>query len=184
MRQGKPLLPALNADRIILVQTDSTSAKRGAALGVLACLSWSGLNPETLLQARAGLEKLAVGDRLTQAAVEEYWIYMTALKSKRDGEKKLAELKALGIDDGILLEEGGKWQYAISFSAFRTEDDAIVRLNQLKEKGVKTAKILKREALRDNLLIQNADESLVAALHKLQASFAESRLLPVDCKTP
>lgn len=184
VRPGKPMLPALNADQILLVQTDPTTGKRGAAGATSTCLSWRGLKPEALSQARAALEKLAEGVKISLPASEEYWVYMAPLKNKSDGEKKIAELKALSIEDGVLVEESGKWQYAISFAAFATEDDAIVRLNQLKEKGVKSAKILKREAAGDTLLIQNVGEKSVEAIKKLQADFAETTLLPVDCKAP
>jgi hypothetical protein len=184
VRPSKPIPPALNADRILLVQTESAAGKRGVVSTTTTCLSWRGLTPEALTQARAALEKLADGVKFSQPAGDEYWIYMTPLKNKRDGDKKLAELKALSIADGVLLVESGKWQYAISFAAFPTEDDAIVRLNQLKEKGVKTAKILKREAAGDSLLLQSIDEKSVAAIKKLQADYAETSLLPVDCKAP
>lgn len=184
VRPSKPVLPALNADRILLVQTDPAAGKRVAAGDVSTCLSWRGLKPEALTQARAALEKVPEGIKISVPAREEYWLYIAPLKNKRDGEKKLAELKALAIDDGVLLGESGKWQFAISFAAFPSEDDAIVRLNQLKEKGVKTAKILKREALADTLLIQNVGEKSVAAIKKLHADFAETSLTPVDCKAP
>ena len=184
VRPSKPVLPALNADRVLLVQAESAAGKRGVASATTTCLSWRGLKPEALAQARAALEKLADGVKFSQPAGDEYWIYMAPLKNKRDGEKKLAELKALSIDDGVLLEESGKWQYAISFAAFPTEDDAIVRLNQLKEKGVKTAKILKREAVGDTLLLQSTDDKTVEVIKKLQADYAETSLLPVDCKAP
>ena len=184
VRTSKPVLPALNADRILLVQTDPATVKRGAVGDQTACFSWRGLKPEALWQARAALEKLSEDVKFSLPAREEYWLYMTPLKNKRDGEKKLAELKALSIENGVLVEEGGKWQYAISFAAFPTEDDAIVRLNQLKEKGVKSAKILKRDAVGDTLLIQHAGEKSVEAIKKLQADFAETTLLPVDCKAP
>ena len=184
VRASKPMLPALNADRILLVQTDSATGKRGVVGDTSTCLSWRGLKPEALSQARAALEKLSEDVKISLPTREEYWLYMAPLKNKRDGEKKLVELKALSIEDGALVEESGKWQYAISFAAFATEDEAIVRLNQLKEKGVKSAKILKQDTVGDTVLIQNASEKSVEAIKKLQADFAETTLLPVDCKAP
>lgn len=184
VRPSKPILPALNAERILQVQPDAASGRRGEAVAQTACLSWRGLKPEALSQARVALEKLAGDIKIAVPANEEYWIYMAPLKNKRDGEKKIVELKALGIEDGVLLDEGGKWQYAISFAAFPTEDDANVRLNQLKEKGVKTAKILKREAAGDTLVLQNVSEKSLEAIKKLQADFAETTVLSVDCKAP
>ena len=178
----KSVLPALHAERILVVKTEST--RREVTADQLSCWDWSGFTPETLTQARAALDNLSLAEKLTQVASDEYWVYMAPLKNKRDAEKKLAELKALAIEGGELVDERGKWQYAISFAAFTSEDAAIVRLNQLKEKGVKSAKILKREGAGGGFLIQQADGKIVADLNKLQESFADTSLKSVECKKP
>jgi hypothetical protein len=84
----------------------------------------------------------------------------------------------------VLLEDRGKWRFAISFGVFPTEDAATVRLNQLKEKGVKSAKLLKREAPGNAFYVRQADEKTAAALNKLQARFSETALKQVDCRAP
>ncbi len=180
--QNKPVLPALNAERIQVLKAGATGQPDTG--DKLTCWRWSGFKPEALIRARAALDPLSLGEVVTQAANEEYWVYIAPLKNKRDGEKKLAELKTLAIEDGVLVEERGKWQFAISLAVFPSEDVAIIRLNQLKEKGVKSAKILKREAAQGTLLIQGANEKIVTALNKLRADFPETTLSPTDCKVP
>ena len=109
---------------------------------------------------------------------------MEKIRYRPVGEVDNDVLKALAIEDGVLLAQPGKWQFAISFAAFPNEEGAIIRLNQLKEKGVKSAKILKRAAIGETLLIQQADEKLVAALNKLHAEFTETTLSAIECKSP
>ena len=179
----KPALPELNAERIRLVGVEQANKKNDSS-EKLTCWSWSGLNPGSMDQARIALGNLALGGKLTQPIKEEFWVYIPPLKNKQDAAKKMAELKALTITEGVAMEDHGKWRLAISIAAYPTEEAATVRLNQLKEKGVKTAKILKRDVVGDTFVIQQADEKTVSALSKLQAQFAETALKQVECKTP
>lgn len=182
----KPQRPPLNAERVRLVNPADALAPRGnpAAAAKLACLEWSGLKPEEIAPAQQALDKLALGDKLTRPIGEEYWLHIPPQKSRKDAQKKLEELLGLGIDDGQIIEDAGKWRWAISFAAHPSEDLAIVRLNQLKEKGVKSAKILKRETPGNAFRIQLADEKLSAELNLLTAAYAGTELKEIECKTP
>lgn len=179
----KPALPALHAERIQLVPTDPNTAKL-ASLAALDCVRWSGFTPEKFAQARTALDGLSLADKLSSVPSEEYWVYMPPLKNQREAEKKLSELKVLKIEDGVLVDEKGPWQYAISFAVFASEESALIRLNQLKEQGVRTAKIVKRENNSGGFLIQQADAKLVAALNKLQEGFPETNITSVACAAP
>jgi hypothetical protein len=183
----KPQRPPVNADRIRLVNPADVPAptgKVGEAAPKLACMEWGGFKPEEIDQARQALDKLALGDRLTRPKVAEYWLYIQPQKNKKDAEKKLEELAGLGIEDGQLVEDAGKWRWAISFAAHPSEDLAIVRLNQLKEKGVKSAKILKRDVPGNTFQIFQADEKLSAELNQLKSAYAGTELKEIECKTP
>lgn len=179
--------PPVSADRIRLVSpadVPAPTAKAGEAAPKLACMEWGGFKPEEIDQVRQALDKLALGDRLTRTKVTEYWLYIQPQKNKKDAEKKLEELASLGIDDGQLVEDAGKWRWAISFAAQPSEDLAIVRLNQLKEKGVKSAKILKRDVPGNSFQISQADEKLSAELNQLKSAYSGTELKEIECKTP
>jgi len=183
----KPQRPPVNADRIRLVSpadVPTPMGKLGDAAPKLSCMEWSGFKPEEIDQARQALDKLALGDKVTQPKGEEYWLYIPPQKSKKDAEKKQEELAGLGIEDGQLIEETGKWRWAISFDAYPSEDLAIVRLNQLKEKGVKSAKIVKRDVPGNAFQILQADEKLSAELNQLKATYAGTELKVIECKAP
>ncbi|MDP1680240.1 MAG: SPOR domain-containing protein [Burkholderiales bacterium] len=181
----KPQRPPVNADRIRLVNPADVPAPTGnAAAPKLACMEWSGFKPEAIDQAQQALDKLALGDKLMRPKVDEYWLYIPPQKNKKEAQKKLEELVGLGIEDGQLVEDAGKWRWAISFAAYSSEEAAIVRLNQLKEKGLKTAKLLKREALGNVFLILQADEKLSVELNQLKSAYAGTELKEIECKTP
>lgn len=176
----------LNAERIRVVAPTEVpvSGTPAPAVAKLACLVWSGIKPEEIDQARLALDKLALGDKLTQAPVTEYWLYIPPLKNKTDAQKKLAELAALGIEDGQLVDTAGKWRWAISFAGHPSEDAAVVRLNQLKEKGVKSAKILKRDVPGNAFNIAQVDEKIRAELNQVKSAFSGTELNDVECRTP
>lgn len=181
---GRSAQPALNAERIRLAGGLPESEPAAAVNDRLSCWSWGGFKTESLDSARAELEKLNLGDQLKQPVREEYWLHISPQKNRQDAEKKLAELRALTIEDAALLDERGKWRFAISLGTYPTEEAATVRLNQLKEKGVKSAKLIKREVPGDVFYLQQLDEKTVAAVNKIQARFAETTLKKVDCQAP
>lgn len=183
----KPQRPPVNADRIRLVNPADVPAPTGKpsdAAPKLSCVAWSGFKPEEIDQARQALEKLALGDKLTRPKLDEFWLHIPPQKSKKDAQKKLEELTGLGIEDGQLVEDAGKWRWAISFATHPSEEAAIVRLNQLKEKGLKSAKILKRETPGNALHILQADEKIIAELSQLKTAYSGTELKEIECKTP
>lgn len=182
--QNKPVLPELNAERIHFVNTTQVGGNLSSPSDKLTCWVWSGFKPENRDAARAALNDLALGSRLTQPSKEEFWVYIPPLKNKQEAEKKLAELKSLKITDASFVDEPGKWRFAISLATDPTEEAATVHLNQLKEKGVKSAKVLKREVVGDAFVMQLLDEKNASAVNKLQTQFSETSLKQVECKAP
>ncbi len=181
--QSRPALPEMNAERIRMLNIDQSSGSLGVDSAKSTCWIWRGLTAETMQQANVALEALALGDKVTQPVKEEFWLYIPPLKNLSEAQKKLTELKSLTINDGV-VEERGKWRFAISIAAYATEEEATVRFNQLKEKGVKSAKILKRDATKDAIAIQQVDAKTATALNDLQRKFNETVLTQVACKTP
>ena len=175
--------PALNAERIQQVSPEQLALKAGALPTPIksSCWIWSGFKSTDLTAVRASLDKLTLGDKLTQPTQEEFWLYLPPLKNKKEAEKKLEELKNQNINDGKLVEEAGKWHFAISFGAYPTEESATVRLNQLKEKGNTTASVLKREAPGSAIVLKQIDEKTVAELNQLKAGYAGTELKETEC---
>ena len=181
---AKPSHPALNAERIQQVSPEQLVLKTGPSLAPaskLSCWVWSGFKASELTQVRPSLNKLALGSKLSQATQEEFWLYLPPLKNKKEAEKKLEELKSQNIHDGTLVEETGKWHFALSFGAYPTEDGATVRLNQLKEKGLSSAAILKRQAPGNAIVLKQIDEKTLAELNQLKANYPDTELKETEC---
>lgn len=73
-----------------------------------------------------------------------YWVHIPPLKSKRDAENKVGELKKLGVKEFFIMQEGGANNLAISLGVFSSEAAAGSLLETLKEKGVRSAKVTER----------------------------------------
>ena len=70
---------------------------------------------------------MQLGGKLSQRQVEldrGYWVYFPPLKNKEAVNRKIAELKALGINDYFVVQGPGHWQNAISLGVFKTGDAA------------------------------------------------------------
>lgn len=159
----------------------AVGARGGEAAPQRACLEWSGLSEANVSKAREALEKLEVKDRLLLPASTDYWVHIPPQKSVQDAEKKLAELKGLGIEDGAIVEESGKWRYAIALAAFASKEEADFYLTQLRDKGVKSAKSIERRAPATSLTLVDVDDALREKLEKLKADFEKSEFKAVEC---
>lgn len=82
--------------------------------------------------------------RVALAGSSSYWVHIPPLKSKREAETKVAELKKLGVKEFFVMQESGANNLAISLGLFSTEAAAEAALEALKEKGVRSAKVLER----------------------------------------
>lgn len=148
-----------------------------------ACLEWSGLNDAALARARDALEQLGIKDKLVFSNATDQWIYIPPLQSRADADKKLAELRRLGIEDGKVIEDDPKWRFAISLAAFPSGEEAQFYLKQLHDQGVRNAKLLERPAPSTSITIVDVDDALRDKLEKLHADFDQTTLKPVACKS-
>lgn len=119
-----------------------------SAAGTAACLEWGSFTAESAASARNALEPLALGARLAERTVEEsagWWIFIAPQPNRQAAQKKAAELKALGIEEYFIVQEEGRFRWAISLGVFRGEEAAQNRLAALREKGVRSAQVGQRE---------------------------------------
>jgi hypothetical protein len=190
----------LNADKIRLVAAPlpasspqalaSAQAATGAPAAIPAkvavCLKWGPFAGDALSRAGQSLQKLQLGDRLSRqqsAGPKGYWVYIPPLGSRQKALEKIAELRRLGVSDYLLIQAGGRWQYAISLGVLSTEAAAKAQLAQLRRKGVRSARAGPRstESSRTSFLIRDADDPLTAKLVELNQDFPGSELTAVPC---
>ena len=180
--------PQLDAEKIMLLRTPPAPSlvTQSAVPATDACMEWSEFSGNDLTRATAALDALNLGDRLTQRQVEHasgYWVYIPPLKTRAEADNKVAQLKALGVEEYFIVQEAGKWRNAISLGVFKTEDAAHKFLESLKGKGVKSATSGERMSkfTLTVFVLKNPDAETSAKVVALQNEFAGSELKAAAC---
>ena len=112
------------------------------------CLVWEHLPADEADRLASTLaEKLAgIRDERRAVPVEGagWWVMVPPLANKTEADKKVGELKELGVNDLFVVHDAGPNQFAISLGVFSTEKGGQEHLGRLKAKGVKSAKLIRR----------------------------------------
>src|SRR5262249_35567784 len=144
-----------------------------------ACVEWGIFAGPAVARADSALARLELPqDRLERTVTDAggYWVYVPPLKTKAETDRKVGELKALGINDFFIVPDAGQWRNAISLGIFRTDEAAQAFLAKLKERGVRSAIAERRENFLKQVvfLLREPDEAMVARLATLQQDFPGS----------
>ncbi len=147
----------------------------------VACLEWGSFNPADATRAAQRLEPLALGARLAQYRGEEiasWWVHMPPQGSRANALRKAGELKKLGVEDYFILQDAGPMRWALSLGVFSTEDAASSHLQALRDKGVRTAIIDRRETRVPKVWFQvrDVDAPLQEKLQEMARDFEGATL--------
>jgi len=150
------------------------------------CLEWGEFSGADLARATQALAALKLDDQLSTRNVEYasgYWVYIPPLANKIAVNKKIAEIKELGVEDYFVMRESRKWNNAISLGVFKTEEAAKKYLAFMKKKGVRSAQMGERKhKLKFTVFIlKQADAEQSARMAALQKEYVNSELKPVPC---
>ena len=113
-----------------------------------ACRLIDGLSPDEAQRWRTEAQEKAPRLKITSKPVEElssYWVLVPPLPDKAAAEKKLSELKRLGVSGYQLIEEEGALKLAIVLGVFKTEQAGNEFLQALNKRGVRSARLQLRE---------------------------------------
>lgn len=154
--------------------------------GSTVCMEWGEFSGPDLARATAALSAMQLAGKLSQRQVEldrGYWVYFPPLGNKAAVNRKIAELKALGISDYFVVQAPGHWQNAISLGVFKTRVAAQNYLHGLNGKGVHTARVGERAGkLKATIfMLDRVDAGTVTKLTDLQKNFDGSELNFVPC---
>ena len=72
-----------------------------------------------------------------------WWVFVPPLPNKAAAEKKAGELRQFGVTDYFIVPDGFN-RYAISLGVFSSEKGGQDRLAELKDKGVRSARLAPR----------------------------------------
>lgn len=152
----------------------------------LVCLEWGDFSGNDLKRATEILSAMQLGDKLSQRQIEYnkgYWVYIPPLKNKAAANRKVSQLKALGIREYFVVQDAGAMRYAISLGVFKSQDAAQNHLSELQAKGVRSAKVGERASkLKTTMfMLNNVDVSIERKLTATGKDFSGSELRNVPC---
>lgn len=187
---ARPQQP-LNEEKITLLKSlpAPAAASSPASTPVIThaiCLEWGEFSGSDLARASAALDEVGLGSKVAHRQVEHasgYWVYIPPLPKRSEIDKKISQIKALGVDDFFVIQEPGKWHNAISLGLFRTEAAAQRYLDKLREKGIKSAVTGERASklVFTVFTLKNPNEDAAAKLAELKNEFQGSELNEMPC---
>ena len=150
---------------------------------VLSCYRW-GTFSGNIDSAKGALSKIAPQAKAAENILkkpEGYWAYVPPSKTKAEALLEIRKLNGLGIRDHFLIQESGKWQYAISLGIFKTQDAARKYAARMRAVGEKMAESGMRDPGQSELLIQGLSESDASRIGSLD--FKDARIVETDCSS-
>lgn len=161
----------------------------GSLAGPAACLQWGPFGSAEAARAEAALAVLVLPPDALQrqvADVDGYWVHMPPMKTRAEVDRKVGELKALGIEEFFVVQDAGPWRNSVSLGLFKNEEAAKTELERLRQRGVRSAVIVRRERLLKQLTyyLREPDPATVARLTELQRDFPATELRAAVCPTP
>jgi hypothetical protein len=177
----------MNADQVRIVPPRPAPAPAPVTASARAtCIEWGGFGTGELARAQGALDRVALGARARRVEVgvtAGYWVFIPPLRSQAAMERKVNELRDLGVNEYFPVLDPGRWRYAISLGVFRSEEGATRYLAQLRQKGVRSATVGEREqrVTQTAFLIGDPTDVESAKLAELKDEFPGSELRAVEC---
>ena len=150
------------------------------------CLLWGPLPAGDADRLASTLAEKLAGIRVERRALAPeangWWVMVPPLANKAEADKKVGELKDLGVKDLFIVHDAGPSQFAISLGVFSGEKRGQDRLAELKAKGVKSAKLVPRPGKESQFSVEaRGPEANKAEVEEVAAGIL-SNLTAQDCK--
>lgn len=132
-------------------------------------------------QVKEKLPDLEMVIKASEAPAILHWVYIPPQPNQLAVDRKLVELKRLGVTNySVMLDEGAD-KFSISLGLFNTEQDANQYLQDLLKRGVRSAKVQTRENLlgKAQLEIRGSADLLTKQLPELLIGYANTSI--ADC---
>jgi sporulation related protein len=160
------------------------AARAPEPVKVAACMELGAFNQAEAAKVEQALASLALGERLSQRRVEEtagFWVYLPPQPSRQGANRKIAELKKLGVGEFFIVQDDPEYRYAVSLGVFKSREAARSRLAELRGKGVRSARVGARETQVPKVFfaVRDVPGPEAARLNELRQSFPGAELK--DC---
>jgi hypothetical protein len=186
---GEPqrLAEQVQPEKISLLTPQQVAALgpgKAAALSDV-CLEWGPLTEPERTRALADLAPLALGTLVSQRRVETdgFLVTLQGFASRASAEKRIAELRARGIDDVSVLDLGGG-QYAVSLGLYRSEQAANGRADALAQQGVAGGRVVPRAkgVPQTVIVVRDPPQPAVARLRDLLPAYPGTDVRVGSCE--
>jgi len=152
-----------------------------APVKVAACMELGAFNAAEAVKVAQALVPLALGARLSQRRVEEtagFWVYLPPQASRQGANRKVAQLRKLGVGELFIVQDDPEYRYAISLGVFKSREAAASRLEELRGKGVRTARVGSRETQVPKVFfaVREVPEPEAARLNEVREAFPGAEL--------
>lgn len=160
--------------------TEPVVAAKKAGSDINICLFWEHLPVADAERISGVLSSKFADYKLVRQGSEGsgWWVYIPPLPGKPEADKKAAELRGFGVTDYFIIPDGPN-RFAISLGIFSAEKGGQERLAELKEKGVRSARLTPRPGKDGTVSLEAsgpgaAKDALLKAVGKPQAKLVES----------
>lgn len=130
---------------------------------------------------------LALGERQSRRTVREVGSYMVHIPPQgglAGAQQKAAELRQRGVSNYFIMQDNvdPSLRWGISLGVYKMESAAKIHLDQLRQQGVQSARIIARSVATGNVAFQmrDLDPDGMAALTRIAADFPQQQLR--DCE--
>lgn len=167
-------------------KTAPSDPEKSAQAAQMQCLEWGPVAVGDAERAKVALQKLQAWDKATTRKLEKtsgYWVYIPPRKVLAEAQKKVEELKSLGVQDSFILQDNSNWRFAISLGVFSSSEAAAKYLAQLREKGVRSAVSgpRNRETSGVVYILKELEAAQAEEVGKLKPAFPGSDIKKTDC---
>lgn len=176
-RGEAPVTPAKVAEPVkpeVVAETPKPEPALKVEESAPVCLAWEHLPPVDAERVASVLSskfaEFKVVRRVEAGEGNGWGVFVPPLAGKADAERKATELRQLGVTDYFIVQDG-PIRHAISLGVFSSEKGAQERLAELKEKGVRSARVMPRPGKDSTVNVQatgpaSARDALLAAIGK------------------
>jgi len=163
--------------------------KAPAPVKVAACVELGAFNAADAAKVEQALAPLALGARVSQRRVEEtagFWVYVPPQSNRQGANRKVAELRKLGVGEFFIVQDDPEYRYAISLGVFKSREAARSRLAELRTKGVRSARVGARETQVPKVLfsVRDVPEPEAARLNEVRQAFPGAELKDCPAEKP
>lgn len=153
----------------------SVTAATQAAAGAV-CIDVGSFNPAQAKRFETQMASTAPGVRLVRREapdVSSHMVLIPSQGSKEGADKKVAELRRLGVSDLYVIQDNSSLRWAISLGIFKSEEVARAHLAALGQRGVQSARLVEHhvDVLKVDFQLRGPDAAARAQIERIKPDY-------------